>query len=262
MTRIIFNADDFGYTDAVTYGIVKGHQDGIIKSTTLMVNMPSTELAAKLAHANPQLFVGLHTNIVIGKPISHPSQVASLVDDEGNFNVKNRLANGLTLVYEEVLTEVRAQFKRFEEVMGYRAEHIEGHAVFDPSLQKAIMQVGMEEEIHFVDVTRTLVNGRIELQKGLHQCSYEIPDYPETAYFKENISLDFWLSDRGNLLNYDLIEMKTHPGFVDQEILDWSSYNIERVKELSIACSSELKAWLQQHQVEIISYGDLAKGRR
>ena len=47
MTRILFNADDIGYSEAVTLGIIKAHKDGLIKTTTMMTNMDAAPLAAK-----------------------------------------------------------------------------------------------------------------------------------------------------------------------------------------------------------------------
>ena len=75
MTRILFNADDFGYSEAVTLGIIKAHKDGVIVSTTMMPNMEAAEFAAKLSKDYPKLFVGQHTNIVIGKPCSNPKDI-------------------------------------------------------------------------------------------------------------------------------------------------------------------------------------------
>ena len=41
--KLIINADDFGLCDGVTFGILKAHQDGILTSTTCMMNMPHIE---------------------------------------------------------------------------------------------------------------------------------------------------------------------------------------------------------------------------
>lgn len=136
MTRIIFNADDFGYSEAVSSGIIKAHVDGLIKSTTLMVNMDSTLHAVNLAKQNPELYVGLHVNIVIGKPCSDPSRLQSLVNEQGVFNTKERLQKGLSLDEKEILLETKAQAQRFKELMEHYPTHIEGHAVRDDGLFK------------------------------------------------------------------------------------------------------------------------------
>lgn len=53
--KVIFNADDFGLTQGVNNGIVKSHQDGVVKSTTMMVGMDAEQHAIELAHQNPDL---------------------------------------------------------------------------------------------------------------------------------------------------------------------------------------------------------------
>lgn len=40
MKRMIVNADDFGFSEAVNHGILKAMQEGIVTSTSIMANMP------------------------------------------------------------------------------------------------------------------------------------------------------------------------------------------------------------------------------
>ena len=51
MNYLIVNADDFGLTAGVTYGIWEGLTEGWITSTTMMVNQPASSLAANLLRA-------------------------------------------------------------------------------------------------------------------------------------------------------------------------------------------------------------------
>jgi len=64
MTRsVIFNADDFGASPGVNRGIVHCHTDGVITSTSLMVDGPDAAGAATLARTHPTLAVGLHWDL-------------------------------------------------------------------------------------------------------------------------------------------------------------------------------------------------------
>ena len=49
INQLIVNADDFGMTQANTIGILVGHSQGIITSTTCMMNMPYAEFALEQA---------------------------------------------------------------------------------------------------------------------------------------------------------------------------------------------------------------------
>ncbi|GAA0346175.1 hypothetical protein GCM10008931_41800 [Oceanobacillus oncorhynchi subsp. oncorhynchi] len=46
MSKLIINADDFGYSKGVNFGIIESYKNGIVTSTTMMTNMPG--VTAKL----------------------------------------------------------------------------------------------------------------------------------------------------------------------------------------------------------------------
>ncbi|MEA5026405.1 MAG: ChbG/HpnK family deacetylase [Erysipelotrichaceae bacterium] len=256
MTRIIFNADDFGYSEAVSLGIIKAHYDGLIKSTTMMTNMESAAFAAQLAKKYPSLYVGQHSNIVVGKPCSNPKDIPSLVDTNGFFNTKQRQNAGLKLDREDIRKEIRTQAERFKELMGHYPTHIEGHAIRDRGLFWAIKEVALELKIHFTDIENDLAGQSLRNQ---YKIGYEIPVYPDTMYYMENVDLKYWTDDWGNLLQKELVEMHTHPGFIDQYLLDHSTYNLPRAKEVSIACDVRVKEWAAANGVEFITFEDLRK---
>ena len=52
MTKIIVNADDFGLSEAVNYGIISAYKNGIVRSTTIMPGMPAFEHAIGLLKEN------------------------------------------------------------------------------------------------------------------------------------------------------------------------------------------------------------------
>ena len=51
--KIIVNADDYGYTNGIVDAIVKGHQEGIITSTTVMCNVPDLGYALEKSRLCP-----------------------------------------------------------------------------------------------------------------------------------------------------------------------------------------------------------------
>lgn len=257
MTRLILNADDFGYSEAVTLGIIKAHKDGVVKSTTMMPNMEAAEFAAKLSKEYPELFVGLHSNIVVGRPCSDPKDIPSLVDEHGFFNTKFRQKNGIALDRNDIKKEVRAQAERFKELMGFYPEHVEGHAIRDEGLFWAVKEVATELNAHYTDIERGF-NGEDE-KRGLNYAGYELPEYPDVMYYNETVSYDYWLNDIGNILSKDLVQFHSHPGYIDQYLLDHSTYTLHRAKEVEIACSEVIKQWAKDNQVEFISYKEIKK---
>ena len=81
---LIVNADDFGLTRGVSRGILAAHQDGIVTSTTVIVNRPIDPALIEELLASG-LGVGLHLNLTYGPPVSNPVRVPSLVNAQGMF---------------------------------------------------------------------------------------------------------------------------------------------------------------------------------
>lgn len=46
---LIVNADDFGHTMGVSEGVLRAHQEGIVTSTTVMINRPAAADSIRIA---------------------------------------------------------------------------------------------------------------------------------------------------------------------------------------------------------------------
>lgn len=112
---LVVTADDLGYSDGVDAAIVAAHRGGIVRSASLLVTFPRAEQAAELARSESGLEVGLHLDLVEGRPVSDPSRVRTLVDVDGRFlglvRLFGRLATG-RIRAAEIATEIREQVRR------------------------------------------------------------------------------------------------------------------------------------------------------
>jgi len=79
--RAIVNADDLGFSEGTTAGILKAHREGIVTSATIVANMPASEAAARHLAEAPELGVGVHLNVSQGRPLSKSGQ--ALADEDG-----------------------------------------------------------------------------------------------------------------------------------------------------------------------------------
>jgi chitin disaccharide deacetylase len=93
--RLIVNADDLGYTEGVTRGIVEAHERGIVTSASLMVDRPAAADAVERARGTA-LSVGLH----------------AVLDD---------------VPPERSEAELDRQLARFEDLVGARPTHVDSH---------------------------------------------------------------------------------------------------------------------------------------
>jgi predicted glycoside hydrolase/deacetylase ChbG (UPF0249 family) len=75
MKWLIVTGDDFGITSGVNRGIVQAHREGILTSTSLMVDRPACEEAAALGRACATLSVGLHLELNRDDPDRIPDEL-------------------------------------------------------------------------------------------------------------------------------------------------------------------------------------------
>ena len=64
---LIVNADDFGLVKGQNYGIIEACRRGVVTSTTALVNGEAVEHAAQLSRELPELGVGMHFVLTLGR---------------------------------------------------------------------------------------------------------------------------------------------------------------------------------------------------
>ncbi len=127
---LIINGDDFGYSEAVNRAIILAHGEGALTSCSLMVNERAAEHAVGLAKSNPDLAIGLHLVLVLGRAALPHAEIPHITDRDGNFTTSPFRA-GVQYYFSpaarlEIRREMRAQFERFA-ATGLRFSHVDGH---------------------------------------------------------------------------------------------------------------------------------------
>jgi predicted glycoside hydrolase/deacetylase ChbG (UPF0249 family) len=92
MRYLIVNADDFGYSQGINKGIIEAHTNGIVTSTSVMVDGMASNEAADLKQY-PELSVGLH--FVLGS--------------------------------DDALAELTRQVEKFISITGRKPDHLDTH---------------------------------------------------------------------------------------------------------------------------------------
>ena len=118
--KLIINADDFGRTRGINYGIVEAIKNGVLSSTTIMMNMPYAEHAINLAKKEGITSIGVHLTF-IEKSLSLGK---TLVDKDGIFKKYPELMKEADI--EEIKTEMRVQIDKLID-MGIKPTHLDGH---------------------------------------------------------------------------------------------------------------------------------------
>ncbi len=128
--RLVVNADDFGKTDSINEAVMRAHQQGILTTTSLMVNEPAFDSAVRLARENPRLGLGLHLTLLCGRSALPPEQIPGIVDSRGRFT-ENPAGAGFRYFFqpglrEQLRAEIHAQFQKFR-ATGLKLDHVNGH---------------------------------------------------------------------------------------------------------------------------------------
>ena len=246
--NIIFRADDFGICKGVNYGIAETINEGVVKNVGLMVNMDSAKHALQLVEVK-DLCIGLHVNISLGKPVLSPDKVPSLVDSAGNFYLKGKnFENYVERVnFDEMRNEIVAQIDNFQKLVGRQPDYIDGHAIFCSDFISTIKQVSFEKDLYFLDP----MNEQWQVKNKIAILPF-IPLNQEGLYNPRDIFTSLKIED--SLENYLGV---FHPGFLDNFILENSSYTRIRPMECEFLTSPWLKSWLTEHNVSSVSIREI-----
>ena len=243
--KLLVRGDDFGFTKAVTYGIVDAIDNGVLRNTGLFTNMPSSALAASMMDGRDEVCFGIDFNIVAGKPVSDPKDVPHLVDENGNFIRSGRRVSdpryqseegqNELFPYDEVYRELKAQYDRFLELR----HGVKPGYLFSMDIQK---KYGFVSVFTFKkqDFTKTLNTKVFDPMAQLNKNPLkDIQDYSD------------------QLLASPYVEIGGHPGFVDAELLDHTTLSLERVRDHAMMTSDWIKNWVRDNSIELITYRDL-----
>lgn len=243
--RLIVTADDFGLTDGVSSGIVRGLTEGIVTSTSCMVCTPAA--CDRLTRWREALSgrAGVHLQMTDGAPVTGPERSASLLNGDGGFP---RFPYGIgAFDPRELRREWEAQVQRFLR-SGLTPTHIDTHhhvhsipAVFEVYCDVACAY-GLPARTLTPDMSR-------ELRKRGVPCADVSTGWSavdgESFLTTVRRMLDA-CGDRATL------EIMTHPAHVDSELGARSVYTTGRAQELEVLSAPELRSALAQLGVELI----------
>jgi predicted glycoside hydrolase/deacetylase ChbG (UPF0249 family) len=245
---LVVNADDFGLTPGVSRGILKAHRDGVVTSTTAVMNLePQDDLDAQAA-AESRLGIGLHVNLTWGAPVSPPGTVPSLVDGEGRFRRDRELAARLASP-DEVRRELEAQLGRFARRFGRPPTHLDSHHHVhrQPEVMDAVMDLAVAARVPL----RSQDEG---FRQGLRRHGVRTPDH----FLGDAGTEPYWtverLLDALAGLPVGVCELMCHPGHYD-EALAYSRYGRQREVELRSLCDPEVRATVDRLGIALADYG-------
>jgi predicted glycoside hydrolase/deacetylase ChbG (UPF0249 family) len=274
--RLIINADDFGFSEGVTRGIMEAHAAGSVTSTSIMANGGDWQNAVVRARAVRTIGVGVHLNLVQGRPLM---RVPSLTDARtGEFYGLGALARRALLGRVdsgELEAESRAQIERVR-AAGIAVTHLDSHrhAHVLPGIFKSVARVAVEAGIRVVRIPREPLRLNVfdvaatdrKLVIGLALLASRGATLPAplvSADHFRGISLQggkhFEARLRRTLdtLEPGVTELMVHPGHDDEALAAQDSYTWPRAIELAALTSDEMRTRIGGGDFTLINFGDL-----
>ena len=281
MRRLIINADDFGLTAGVNRGILEGHQNGVVSSTTVMACSQRFQDAAALPQHAPRLSVGCHVVLVDGHSTLNPSQIPTLIGgNDGWFREKlltfAYLAATGKLDAGQIEAEATAQIQKLQGA-GIAVSHLDSHKhthmfpVVLRGILRAAQNCGVRamrnpfEPLVFASLRhwkrqfqlRMLRRFRAGFRAALENAGVVTPDGCIGIAATGGVTLDTF---EGLIegLPEGTWEFVSHPGYNDADLEKVKTrLRDSRQKELEILTSPSVKDLLRREGIDLISYREL-----
>ena len=263
--KMIVNADDFGLTNSVSEGILSAYLNGIVTSTSVMMNTEySKESIVKALH-HKKLSLGVHLVFNKYKPVSDIKLVNSLVDENGMF-LKNSKDIIEKFSLDEFELELENQILKFIKYSGKVPSHIDCHhwVILHQKFYPIYEKLAVKYKVNFRKIDSVLFNSDNEnYSKLIGDTKHYIEDCVKiptklkspvllTSFFGHDLSVER-LIEILEKTEEEYVELMVHPGFNDYRLKSESSYSIERELEHDILCDTELLNWISNNNIELVN---------
>lgn len=264
MKRLIINGDDYGYTSEKSEGILKAHKEGMLTSTTVMINIVSKTDINNLLKYKKSLGIGLHLDITRGKPVSLPKEVPTLINEYQEMfrpqewtrkawndfgNLKNKA---------EVELEFNNQIKVFKEKLRIKPSHLDSHH-FVTSHKKIfpiLLKIAKENNLPVRLPAWIISESDYKIETSLaeqtrKQC--RTTDYAVFDFFCEKKNPVNELKKVLKTLNEGITELMFHPSLFKIE----DKNSIYGKIDLDLLTNQEIRKVIKEENIQLISYKEL-----
>jgi predicted glycoside hydrolase/deacetylase ChbG (UPF0249 family) len=268
MKQLIINSDDYGRTPEISRGIREAHLSGVVTSTTCMMNIPTTadDIAVALKET-PNLGMGVHLVLTMGRPILPREKVPTIVDENGNHRKYDPFIEHIpNLNIDEVKAEWRAQIEAYSKASGKKPTHLDSHhhsSYFSPILFRTMLELAKEYDCPIRYPLLPTNNDSREFRETtkhadalLKEFNPRRPDVFFVNFYDETATKEDLLNIIDNVGD-GTSEIMCHPGYVDDAFAKESIYNFQRERELKILTDPSIKEAIGSQNIELISFADL-----
>lgn len=251
---LIINADDYGYTRGVTFGILDAYLHGLVSSTTALTVGEFFEESMELANRFPDFPIGIHLALTLKgeKPILG-NEVPSLINSDGCFISIQDLDN---IESHDLEKEWTAQIEKFLST-GRVPTHLDAHHnVIGSSVTilNVALKLAKKYQLPLRNPVRSLEQE--PLYSICKEAGVVTPDKMYSGFYNKGKDASH-LKEMLKSIHSNppgIYELNCHPGFLDHYLLDKSSYAHQRLDELTLLTSHEIITYFNSLNIELVSY--------
>ncbi len=272
---LIVNADDYGRTPGVSRGIRRAHAQGIVTSTTALMNMPGIEEDLRTAmRETPDLGLGVHLVLTSGSPLLPAGRLGSITGGRGIFpgwEDFQRILPGVDP--EQASAEWDLQIQKFIDLTGRNPDHLDSHhhvTFFTEALFEKFLRLARRYHCA-IRIPFPCQSGDCDgLPQDYHGAAREFiprltrdygtakPDWFIGTFYDEQATYEQLLLIIGQL-EPGVSELMCHPGYADKALLDGSSYNRPREREIDILSTGSIRLTLEQRGIRLGNFSYLSQ---
>lgn len=289
MRQLIVNADDFGFTEQVSRGILDAHREGIVTSTTLMANGGAFDAAVSMGRRAYDLGIGVHLNLTEGLPVSPAANISTLVNRQGRLHLNPRhLIQGI-MTRQVNLVEVEMElWRQITKVLaaGILPTHLDGHKHVHilPGVGDIVIRLAQEFSIPSIRCPREaalrIPASRPSRSSWTAAAKQYLVGRTVSVFarrFQEKLAKAglcfpahfYGLSQTGFLDALDILqilaglpggtsELMCHPGYLDADLAKTGTRLLaERETEVRALTAHEVKRLVADRRIQLISYRQL-----
>lgn len=259
--KILFQSDDYGITKAQAQGCLEAIHNGVIRNTGFFSNMPwAEEVFGWIRNDLDHIAFGIDLNASTGPSVLPHSEVPHLTHENGQFlgSRENRALdtdeNGhdhLDSCRDELYREFDAQIQKFIAITGKKPDYIHNHA-YGTATTDAVTEE-LSEKYGVITTTQFMHRDDVKCA-GMGWYKWGGPELQLTEDPVTYLTNDTdGLLTSGKEYGYVIC----HTGYADAILFELSSFNLCRVKDLEGMCSDNLKKWIADNNIEVISFNDI-----
>jgi len=274
MKQLIVTADDFGYSRQANRAIIKCFREGIVTSTSFLVNTKYFDESARLLKQNKKLDVGIHINLTEFRPLT---KARALAGKNGDFIGKKIWFNGYYRHADknEIESEINEQITKALS-SGLNITHLNGHNHIHmlPNIIDIAVRSAKEYGIKYfrLPYEAALNKDEVKLYSTIRAKNAVARLHAKNKINKNGLkaagafygslcmkNMDYSkLAVIFNSIKNGTSELMVHPAYIDKEG-DIFHQSMQREKEIELLTSNKTKQVIKKNNIKLTNFSKMSK---